>query len=101
MRLQFSIDEVVVGEEERSQILKKFSTLDKYLTHVAPDLQRGTLRIVYGKRWGYQVKVVVSIPGYEAVAETEDKSLLTAIDQVVDKLSVELSKRHILKGYAH
>ncbi len=93
MRLTFSFEEIAVDETLKAQLTKKFSVLDKYLTHIPEDIRRGEVRVNKDTRWSYGVRATVPLPGKDVAAEAEDKELLTAVDGVVNKLAAELRKR--------
>lgn len=93
MRLQFWFDRVSTEGDIKDKIAKKFRALDKYLKHVSADLRAGVVRLSKGPRWGYRVKVDLKIPGKDVVAEGSDGSLLTAVDQVINKLQQGLKRK--------
>ncbi len=93
MRVAFSFDDIADNQDLKEKLSGKFSSLDKFLTHVPPDLQQVNVRVTKGSRWGYAVAASMPLPKREVVAEAEDKDLLTAVDLIVNKLSAELRKR--------
>ena len=93
MRVAFSFDDIADQQDLKEKLAGKFSSLDKFLTHLPPELQQASVRVTKGNRWGYRVVATVPLPKREVAAEAEDKELLTAIDQVVNRLSAELRKR--------
>jgi len=82
MKLAFWFDRVSTEGDIKRKIAKKLAGLDKYLKHVSSDL-----------REGYKVKVDLKIPGKDVVAEGRDENLLTAVDQVINKLQQGLKKK--------
>lgn len=93
MRLAFNFDKVSTEGDIKSKIARKIAQLDKYLKHVSSDLRAGIVRLSRGERFGYKVKVDLKIPGKDVIAEGRDGNLLTAVDQVVNKLQHGLLKR--------
>lgn len=93
MRLQFWFDRVSTEGDIKNKIAKKFQGLDKYLKHISSDLRAGVVRLSKGPRWGYRVKVDLKIPGKDVVAEGQDNNLLTAVDQVLNKLQQGLTRK--------
>ncbi len=93
MRLAFRFDGVSSEGDIKNKIAKKIAGLDKYLKHVSSDLRRGIVNLAKGERWGYKVKVDLQIPGKDVLAEGRDSNLLSAVDEVVQKLAKGLTKR--------
>lgn len=93
MRLAFRFEGVSSEGDIKNKIAKKIAALDKYLKHVSSDLRQGMVNLARGERWGYRVKVDLKIPGKDVVAEGRDKELLTAVDQVINKLQQGLRKK--------
>lgn len=93
MRLSFWFDRVSSEGDIKKKIGKKIAGLDKYLKHVSSDLRAAVVRLSKGERWGYKVKVDLKIPGRDVVAEGKDKEILTAVDQVINKLQQGLKKK--------
>lgn len=93
MRLQFWFDRVSAEGDIKQKIAKKIATLDKYLKHVSSDLREGMVRLSKGERFGYTVKVDLKIPGKDVIAAGQAPTLLSAVDQVVQKLRQGLRKK--------
>ncbi len=93
MRVKFWFNGVSNEGDIKQKIAKKIAGLDKYLKHVSSDLRQSIVALSKGERWGYKVKVDLKIPGRDVVAEGKDKQLLTAVDQVINKLQQGLKKR--------
>lgn len=85
MRFRFEFDEINGKNDIKERVVKKFSALDKYLKNVREDFKNAAVRIVKGERYGYKVKIDMSLPGKEVVAEGKAKSLLDAIDVAYNK----------------
>lgn len=81
MILSFIFDRVNGNGDLKDKIAHKFSSLEKYLVHVRQDFHKGLVRVAKGERWGYKVKVDVTLPGKKVVAEGRADKLLDAIDQ--------------------
>jgi ribosomal subunit interface protein len=93
MKLSFWFDRVNAEGDVKTKIARKLAGLDKYLKHVSSDLREGWVKLSRGERWGYKVKVDLKIPGKDVVAEGRDENLLTAVDQVMNKLQQGLTKK--------
>lgn len=93
MRVKFWFNGVSNEGDIKQKISHKIAGLDKYLKHVSSDLRQSMVSLSKGERWGYRVKVDLKIPGKDVVAEGKDGQLLTAVDQVINKLQQGLKKR--------
>lgn len=93
MRLAFLFDRVESVGDIKIKIARKIAQLDKYLKHVSSDLRAGVVKLSKGERWGYRVKVDLKIPGKDVIAESRDTDLLSAVDDVVNKLKTGLVKK--------
>lgn len=93
MRVKFWFNGVSNEGDIKQKIAKKIAGLDKYLKHVSSDLRQSVVNLSKGERWGYKVKVDLKIPGKDVVAEGRDGQLLTAVDQVINKLQQGLKKK--------
>ncbi|MCE7898251.1 MAG: ribosome-associated translation inhibitor RaiA [bacterium] len=93
MRLAFLFDRVESVGDIKTKIARKIAQLDKYLKHVSSDLRAGVVKLSKGERWGYRVKVDLKIPGKDVIAESQKTDLLSAVDDVVDKLKTGLIKK--------
>jgi ribosomal subunit interface protein len=85
MKFQFEFDHVTGNEDIKAQISSKFSALEKYLVNVREDFHKGLVRVIKGDRWGYTVRVDVSLPGKNVVAESHAATLLDATDEAYHK----------------
>lgn len=93
MRLSFWFDRISSEGDIKNKIAKKIAQLDKYIKHVSSDLREGVVKLSKGERFGYKVKVDLKIPGKDVLAEGSDGNLLSAVDQVVEKLKKGLQKK--------
>lgn len=93
MRLSFWFDKVSSEGDIKNKIAAKIAQLDKYIKHVSSDLREGVVKLSKGERFGYKVKVDLKIPGKDVLAEGNSTELLSAVDQVVDKLKKGLQKK--------
>lgn len=81
MTWRFEFDKVESSQDIKDKISEKFTTLEKYLTHVKDDFHTGLIHIIKGQRWGYEVKIDMDLPGKKVIAEGKAETLLDAADK--------------------
>lgn len=94
MKLSFEFDRISGSGDIKEKISHKFSALEKYLVHVKGDFHKGLVRVMKGERWGYRVKVDVSLPGKTVVAEGKAASLMDAIDEAYHN-TARIVRKHL------
>lgn len=92
MNIRLWFDRVSSQGDITDKITNKVRGVEKYLRHVSEDLKSGFVHLSRGDRWGYKVKMGITIPGREVVAEAKEETLLSAVDRAYGRLAREVRK---------
>ena len=92
MKLQIELDKVSKQGDVKEKVIKKLSSLDKYLKHFSDDLSKGFVRVTKGDRFGYKVGFGINLPGKRLFTEEKREKLLDAVDETKAEMATQLKK---------
>ncbi len=92
MKLQIELDKVSKKGDVQEKVIKKLSSLDKYLARVGGSIAQGFVRITRGERFGYKVGFGLNLPGKRLFTEEKREKLLDAVDETRAEMASQLRK---------